>query len=180
MTHRIIKWQISSRDRCLDWGKLQAPLAQFVHAAVGRAPLGSMGVHNALIDGYQQCLLIAPMPTKMLSTAGMWVAGDLYQQLRSGKGYEGKRSWNFFYTGLGYGLLWACFFEVPVAMASTPSLTMQRMVKTGLCVGPSWLTTSKRGSFQLCCRTIHQCLSNFQMISSYWTNSRCCHCTMNF
>lgn len=77
-----------------------------------------MGVHNALIDGYQQCLLIAPMPTKMLSTAGMWVAGDLYQQLRSGKGYEGKRSWNFFYTGLGYGLLWACFFEVSDAAVS--------------------------------------------------------------
>lgn len=38
-----------------------------------------------IIDAYQQCLLIAPTPTKSITNAGVWAVGDIIQQLREDK-----------------------------------------------------------------------------------------------
>ena len=70
------------------------------------------------VELYQQCLLMAPLPTKGLTTAGIWGAADLIQQLREPKAdakrgrIDAARSWSFFATGLGSGVIWACYYDV--------------------------------------------------------------------
>lgn len=63
------------------------------------------------IELYQQCLFMAPLPTKGLTTAGIWGAADLIQQLREGRGIDAGRTWSFFATGLGSGVIWACYYD---------------------------------------------------------------------
>ena len=61
---------------------------------------------------YHQCLLYAPLPTKAITNAGVYGAADLLQQLRSGsKTIDKRRIWSFFVTGLGSGVLWACYYD---------------------------------------------------------------------
>lgn len=61
---------------------------------------------------YHQCLLYAPLPTKAITNAGVYGTADLLQQVRGGKPIDKRRIWSFFVTGLGSGVLWACYYDV--------------------------------------------------------------------
>ena len=66
-------------------------------------------LHQAA-HGYERCLLFAPMPTRALTQAGIWGLGDVISQLYETRTVKQKRFWSFFFTGLGSGVVWACYY----------------------------------------------------------------------
>ena len=67
-----------------------------------------------LLDFYQSCLLIHPLPTQAVTVANVWALGDVIQQLREDRrgGIQFSRTWKMFFTGLGGGSIWACYHQV--------------------------------------------------------------------
>ena len=83
-----------------------------------------LGLHAA--HAYEHCLLLAPLPTKALTQAGIWGLNDALLQLRESGRIEQPRAWRFFLSGLGSGVVWACYY--PAAehlLAPLPGSTLE-------------------------------------------------------
>lgn len=67
-----------------------------------------------IVQLYQHCLLIHPIPTQAVTVANVWALGDVIQQLREDRrrGVAFSRTWKMFFTGLGGGAIWACYHTV--------------------------------------------------------------------
>ena len=88
------------------------------------SPLLDLGLHAA--HAYEHCLLLAPLPTKALTQAGIWGLNDALLQLRESGRIEQPRAWRFFLSGLGSGVVWACYY--PAAehlLAPLPGSTLE-------------------------------------------------------
>lgn len=73
-----------------------------------RRAMGPVEVLQQVAQGYEHCLLLAPLPTRALTQAGIWGLGDVFSQLYETRSFKQKRFWSFFFTGFGSGVVWAC------------------------------------------------------------------------
>uniref|UniRef100_A0A7S4MW19 Uncharacterized protein n=1 Tax=Prymnesium polylepis TaxID=72548 RepID=A0A7S4MW19_9EUKA len=73
------------------------------------------------VEVYEGLLLSAPLATKATTQGFIWGTGDVVAQLREREEdapLSGRRTANFFATGIGSGILWANYYDVADALVS--------------------------------------------------------------
>jgi|TARA_B100000524_G_scaffold348178_1_gene251914 hypothetical protein len=79
------------------------------------------GEEMGLVTLYQQCLIMAPLPTQATTVGTVWAMGDVVQQLIESRSrpVDYKRTWKMFFTGLGSGAIWACYHDASEEIVSS-------------------------------------------------------------